>query len=50
MHKCVKAGRLNQHTNLDKVLEEIEKLGILHDILMSVTNFELKLVTDHDID
>ena len=50
MNKCVKAGRLNQHTDPSRAMEELEKLAVFHDVLKSVTNFESKLLSDLDVD
>jgi hypothetical protein len=50
MNSCVKKGRMYQNTNPEKAWEEIEKLGLLKEILESVNNFETKLLSDVDID
>jgi hypothetical protein len=50
MNSCVKKGRVYQYTNPEKAWEEIEKLGLLKEILESVTNFETKLLSDLDVD
>ena len=50
MNSCVKLGRAYQHIDPDRSMMEIEKLGILHEVLQSVTNFETKLLSDMDVD
>lgn len=50
MNSCVKKGRVYQHTNPEKSWEEIQKLGLLKDVLESVSNFETKLLSDLDVD
>ena len=50
MNACVKKGRAYQHTDPEKSMQEIEKLGILSEVLESVRNFESKLRSDMDID
>lgn len=50
MNSCVKKGRVYQYANPEKAWEEIEKLGLLKEILESVTNFETKLLSDLDVD
>jgi hypothetical protein len=50
MNTCVKQGRKFQYKNPKLAIVEIEKLGILRDILVSVRNFETKLLFDLDVD
>ena len=50
MKKCIQIGRQYKLTNPDRAMDEIEKLGILHEVLHTVTNFEKQLVTDLDVD
>lgn len=50
MNACVKQGRKFQYKNPDRAIKEIEKLGILRDILYSVRNFETNLLFDLDVD
>ena len=50
MKKCIQIGRQYKLTNPDRAMDEIEKLGILHEVLHTVTNFENQLVTDLDVD
>jgi len=50
MNACVKKGRTYQHIDPEKTVQELEKLGILSEVLQSVTNFETKLLSDLDVD
>jgi hypothetical protein len=50
MNSCVKKGRAYQHVDPDKTMQELEKLGILSEILGSLRNFESKLLSDMDVD
>ena len=50
MNACVKKGRKYQYINPKKSMQEIEKLGILSEVLESVRNFESKLLSDLDVD
>jgi hypothetical protein len=50
MSLCLKAGRRHQTDDPHRAIKELEKLAVLSDILKSVTNFEMKLVSDMDVD
>jgi hypothetical protein len=50
MKTCIEIGRQYKLTDPDRSIQEIEKLGILYEVLQSVTNFENQLVTDLDVD
>ena len=50
MKTCIQIGRQFKLTDPDRAMQEIEKLGILYEVLQSVTNFENQLVSDLDVD
>lgn len=50
MNASIKAVRQYKLTDPDRALDEIEKLGILHEVLTSVTNFEKQLLNELDVD
>ena len=50
MEVCLKSGRQYQTSDPHRAIEELGKLAVLSAHLRSLTNFEMQLVSDMDVD